>query len=895
RKALPAPDQQSLFNRQYQAPEGPTETALAQIWSDVLQVEQVGRQDHFFELGGHSLLAMRMVSLVRQRLGLELALGELFANAELQAVAAVLERSGRSQLPEIFPALQDQDLPLSFAQQRLWFLAQMEGGAGAYNIPVGLGLRGRLDRQALQQALQTIVARHATLRSRFVLVEEQPQVLVGPVEGALELLEEDLAEAPLTLAERVQAEAAQAFDLERGPVIRGRLLRLADEHHVLLLTLHHIVADGWSMGVLTRELVALYSAFSQGQADPLPPLAVQYSDFALWQRRWLSGAVLQGQGDYWRQALAGAPTLLMLPTDRPRPVQQDYRGASVPLLLEPGLSTQLKALGRRHGCTLHMTVLAGWALLLGRLSGQHDLVIGTPVANRMRAEVEGLIGLFVNTLALRLDVSAGQSVVELLAQVRACSLAAQANQDLPFEQVVEIVRPQRSLAHSPLFQAVLTWVEDFAQDLVLGELKLEGVAGASQVAKFDLTLSLGESQGQIRGSLDYATALFDAETAQRFAGYLVQVLQAMVAHEHQDLARVPLLGPDERRQVLEDFNATGQDYPRGMTLHQLFAAQVAQQPEATAVQAGDARLSYAELDARANRLAHHLRGLGVGPDSRVAICVGRGPDMAVGLLAILKAGGAYVPIDPAHPAERIAYLLQDSAPLAVLVQGATRALIGAAQRPLVDLDDLAWQRQPASAPPVPGLHAGHLAYVIYTSGSTGQPKGVMVEHQSLANLVHWHCQAFDLGPGRHTSSVAGFGFDAMAWELWPALCNGATLHLPPTGIDHQDIDQLLAWWRAQPLDVSFLPTPVAEHAFSQEQKHPTLRTLLIGGDRLRQFDQAQSFTLVNNYGPTEATVVATSGALVAGGLLDIGRPMANARIYLLDEQCQPVPIGVAGE
>nr|AFH75330.1 nonribosomal peptide synthetase [Pseudomonas sessilinigenes] len=895
RKALPAPDQQSLFNRQYQAPEGPTETALAQIWSDVLQVEQVGRQDHFFELGGHSLLAMRMVSLVRQRLGLELALGELFANAELQAVAAVLERSGRSQLPEIFPALQDQDLPLSFAQQRLWFLAQMEGGAGAYNIPVGLGLRGRLDRQALQQALQTIVARHATLRSRFVLVEEQPQVLVGPVEGALELLEEDLAEAPLTLAERVQAEAAQAFDLERGPVIRGRLLRLADEHHVLLLTLHHIVADGWSMGVLTRELVALYSAFSQGQADPLPPLAVQYSDFALWQRRWLSGAVLQGQGDYWRQALAGAPTLLMLPTDRPRPVQQDYRGASVPLLLESGLSTQLKALGRRHGCTLHMTVLAGWALLLGRLSGQHDLVIGTPVANRMRAEVEGLIGLFVNTLALRLDVSAGQSVVELLAQVRACSLAAQANQDLPFEQVVEIVRPQRSLAHSPLFQAVLTWVEDFAQDLVLGELKLEGVVGASQVAKFDLTLSLGESQGQIRGSLDYATALFDAETAQRFAGYLVQVLQAMVAHEHQDLARVPLLGPDERRQVLEGFNATGQDYPRGMTLHQLFAAQVAQQPEATAVQAGDARLSYAELDARANRLAHHLRGLGVGPDSRVAICVGRGPDMAVGLLAILKAGGAYVPIDPAHPAERIAYLLQDSAPLAVLVQGATRALIGAAQRPLVDLDDLAWQQQPASAPPVPGLHAGHLAYVIYTSGSTGQPKGVMVEHQSLANLVHWHCQAFDLGPGRHTSSVAGFGFDAMAWELWPALCNGATLHLPPAGIDHQDIDQLLAWWRAQPLDVSFLPTPVAEHAFSQEQKHPTLRTLLIGGDRLRQFDQAQSFTLVNNYGPTEATVVATSGALVAGGLLDIGRPMANVRIYLLDEQCQPVPIGVAGE
>ncbi|MGZ0700663.1 amino acid adenylation domain-containing protein [Pseudomonas piscis] len=895
RQALPAPDQQALFSRQYQAPEGPAETVLAQIWSEVLQVERVGRLDHFFELGGHSLLAMRMVSLVRQRLGLELALAELFANAELHAVAAVLERSGRSQLPEIFPAPQDQDLPLSFAQQRLWFLAQMAGGTSAYNIPIGLGLRGHLDRQALQQALQAIVARHATLRSRFVLVDDQPQVLVAPVDGALELLLEDISETPLTLAERVRAEAAQAFDLEHGPVIRARLLRLADEHHVLLLTLHHIVADGWSMGVLTRELVALYAAFSQGQPDPLVPLAVQYSDFALWQRRWLSGDVLQQQGDYWRRVLAGAPTLLMLPADRPRPVQQDYQGASVALLLEPQLSAQLKALAQRHGCTLHMTLLAGWALLLGRLSGQDDLVVGTPVANRMRAEVEGLVGLFVNTLALRLDLQGGQSVAGLLAQVRARSLEAQAHQDLPFEQVVEIVRPQRSLAHSPLFQAVLTWVEDFAQDLVLGELKLEGVVAASQVAKFDLTLSLGESQGQIRGSLDYATALFDADTAQRFAGYLVQVLKAMVADDQQFLARISLLEQAQRRQLLEDFNASDQDYPRGALLHELFAARAAQQPEAIAVQAGDLRLSYAELEARANRLAQHLRGLGVGPDQRVAICVGRGPDMAVGLLAVLKAGGAYVPIDPAHPAERIAYLLQDSAPLALLVQAATRTAVGSPDLPVVDLDDPGWQQQPASAPQVPQLTERHLAYVIYTSGSTGQPKGVMVEHRSLANLVHWHCQAFDLGPGRHTSSVAGLGFDAMAWELWPALCSGATLHLPPAGIDHQDIDRLLDWWRAQPLDASFLPTPVAEYAFAQQLGHPTLHTLLVGGDRLRQFDQPQSFAVVNNYGPTEATVVATSGALEAGGVLDIGRPMANARVYLLDEQRQPVPIGVAGE
>ncbi|WP_025130130.1 non-ribosomal peptide synthetase [Pseudomonas sp. PH1b] len=895
RKALPAPDQAALFSREYQAPAGPTEIALAAIWAEVLHLQRVGRHDHFFELGGHSLLAMRMVSQVRQRLGLELALGELFANAELSAVAAVLDRAGRSQLPEIFPATQDQDLPLSFAQQRLWFLAQMDGAASAYNIPVGLGLRGQLDRQALQQALSTIVARHATLRSRFVCLDEQPQVLVGPVDAALELVFEDLREAPLTLAERVRQEAAMPFDLEQGPVIRGRLLALADDHHVLLLTLHHIVTDGWSMGVLTRELVALYEAFSQGRPDPLPPLPVQYSDFALWQRRWLSGEVLQQQGDYWRQTLADAPTLLMLPTDRPRPLQQDYRGGSVPILLDPQLSTQLKALGQRHGCTLYMTLLAGWGLLLGRLSAQSDLVIGTPVANRMRAEVEGLIGLFVNTLALRLEVSGEQSVAELLAQVRARSLAAQAHQDLPFEQVVEIVRPQRSLSHSPLFQAVLTWVDNFAQDLVLGELKLEGVAGASQVAKFDLTLSLGESQGQILGSLDYATALFDAETVQRYAGYLVQVLRAMVADDRQALAQVPLLEQAGRRQLLEDFNASSADYPRGRTLHQRFQAWVAEQPEAIAVQAGEQQLSYTELNGRANQLAHHLRQLGVGPDVRVAICVERGLEMLVGLLAILKAGGAYVPIDPSHPQERIAYLLQDSAPLVLLVQGATRALVGAPALPVLDLDRPDWGSQPLSNPQVPGLNTRHLAYVIYTSGSTGEPKGVMVEHDSLENLLDWHCQAFDLGPGRHTSSVAGFGFDAMAWELWPALCGGATLHLAPASIGHQDIDQLLHWWRAQPLDVSFLPTPVAEYAFSQDLGHPRLRSLLVGGDRLRQFSREQGYALVNNYGPTEATVVATSGLIEAGGSLDIGRPIANARIYLLDEQQRPVPIGVPGE
>ncbi|MBK5540914.1 amino acid adenylation domain-containing protein [Pseudomonas sp. TH07] len=898
RRALPKPDRAATFSRGYEAPQGELETTLAQIWAEVLQVEQVGRGDHFFELGGHSLLAMRMVSQVRLQLGVELALGELFANPELAAVAQVLARAGRSALPPILAVPRDAPLPLSFAQQRLWFIGQMQGLASAYNIPVALGLRGRLDADALQRALARIVARHESLRSRFILEHDEPRVQITPAEAGFQLHYQDLRGQPAAaLQEQVRGHGAQAFDLQQGPLIRGQLLHLADEHHVLLLALHHIVADGWSMGVLTRELVALYAAFSQGRDDPLPPLALQYGDFALWQRRWLSGELLLRQSAYWQQALAGAPALLLLPTDRPRPPQQAYAGGCVEVALDPQLSAGMQALSQRHGCTLYMTLLAGWSLLLSKLSGQDDLVIGSPVANRTRAEVEGLIGLFVNTLALRIEVAPEHSVETLLAQVRDVTLQAQAHQDLPFEQVVELTRPQRSLSHSPLFQNMLAWDSGsgpgLAQAMSELHLQLEAVSGGEHVAKFDLSLTLGLSEGRICGSLVYATALFEHRTLERYLGYFEVVLQAMVANDQRPLGQISLLDPEARAQVLQGFNPAPVAFAQGQTLHGRFEAQAARTPQALALQVGEQQLSYRELNERANQLAHHLREQGVGPDSRVAICVERGLGMVVGLLAILKAGGAYVPLDPSHPGQRLAWLLEDCAPAAVLVEPATLGLLGQMALPLINLDQR-WL-QPSTNPQVPGLTAQHLVYVIYTSGSTGLPKGVMLEHHSLLNLVDWHNQAFAQGPGSHTSSVAGFGFDAMAWEVWPALCVGATLHLPPAGIGSGNLDQLLDWWRGQPLDVSFLPTPVAEYAFAQALGHPTLRTLLIGGDRLRQFTRDQRFKVINNYGPTEAAVVATSGPIEAGGPLHIGTPIANARVYLLDEQRRPVPVGVAGE
>ncbi|WP_122446345.1 non-ribosomal peptide synthetase, partial [Pseudomonas viridiflava] len=894
RRALPKPERSALFGVSYEAPEGEFEVALAEIWAEVLQVERVGRHDHFFDLGGHSLLAMRMVSQVRQQLGVELPLGELFALGELAAVAAALSGVARSELPSILPVKRDQPMPLSFAQQRLWFLAQMDGGNEAYNIPMALSLEGALDVTALTRALARIVERHETLRSRFVASGDSAQVLFVPTPADARLLVEDIRHAPLSLEACLRAEAVAPFDLAHGPLIRAHLLQVADERHVLLLTVHHIVADGWSMGVLTQELLALYPAFCQEQPDPLPPLAIQYADYAVWQRRWLTGERLQHQAAYWRQVLEGAPTLLTLPTDRPRPAQQDFAGASLALQLDTRLAADLRKLAQRQGVTLYMALMAAWATTLTRLSGQAEVVIGSPVAGRGRTELEDLVGLFVNTLAVRIDTSGSPSGEALLAQVKARVLEAQDHQDLPFEQVVEVVRPTRSLAHAPLFQTTLNWMPGKHVAVPLGGLVVAPVEQVSQVSKFDLSLSLSEQGETLVGSLDYATALFDEATAQRYLNYFVQILETLANHEHTRLDRVALVGEQERHFLLETLNATAVAVDDEQTVHAIIEARAASAPESVAAQVGERRLNYGELNLRANALAHHLISLGVRVDDRVAVMARRGLDTLVAMLAVLKSGAGYVPVDPSHPDERIAYLLSDSAPKVVLTQQALLARVPELAAPVIAFDQPTWAER-LDNPQVAGLTSTNLAYVIYTSGSTGQPKGVMVEHRTLNNLIDWHCQAFDLHAGSHTASVAGFGFDAMAWEVWPALCAGATLHLPPADVGNEQLDALLDWWIAQPLQVAFLPTPVAEYAFSRDLRHPTLRTLLIGGDRLRQFHRDPGFAVINNYGPTEATVVATSGRLLPDGSLDIGKPVANTRVYLLDERQQLVPMGVAGE
>ena len=617
RKALPAPEGGAFASRGYEAPRGEAEETLARLWAELLKVERVGRHDNFFELGGHSLLAVKLISRLRRALGIEIPLAALFAHPVLADFAASLAQAPADLLPPVVAGERgDGPLPLSFAQQRLWFLGQLGEAGSAYHIPGGLRLKGRLDREALVRALDRIVARHEGLRTTFGAIDGQPVQRIAPADVGFALTGHDLrgvVDIEAELKRLAAAEAAAPFDLERGPLIRGRLVRLGEEDHALLATMHHIVSDGWSMGVLTGELSALYAAFSQGREDPLPPLAVQYADYALWQRRWLEGEVLKRQAAYWQEALAGAPALLTLPLDRPRPAEQSFAGASVEVRLGAELTRALKALSLRHGVTLHMTLLAGFAALLGRLSGQEEVVIGSPAANRGRAEIEGLIGFFVNTLALRMDLSGAPTVAELLARARAVSLGAQSNQDLPFEQVVELVQPPRSLSHPAVFQAMFAWQNAPGGALALPGLALSPVASGHAAAKFDLSLSLDEAGDGIAGSLIYAPALFEAETVERWLGSWVRLLAGMAADDAQAVGRIALLSAAERHRAVVEWNATAADYPSDKCIHELFEAQAEKAPDAVAVVYEGRQLTYGELNAQANRLAHHLRGLGVKP------------------------------------------------------------------------------------------------------------------------------------------------------------------------------------------------------------------------------------------------------------------------------------------
>ncbi|HOR01271.1 MAG TPA: amino acid adenylation domain-containing protein [Anaerolineae bacterium] len=905
RRALPAPDQASRGVDGAAAPSTPTEELIAGIWAQVLGREQVARHDDFFALGGHSLLATQLISRLREAFGVELPLRSLFdapAVADLaRAVEAARTPEGEA-LPPLEPGPREGVLPLSFAQQRLWFLDQLEPARPFYNLPTAVRLRGALSVAALERSLNEIVRRHEALRTRFAATGGHPTQVIAP-SLTIDLPQADLSALgePARGAEvrRLAAEEARLpFDLAQGPLVRARLLRLGPEEHVALLTLHHIVADGWSMGVLVGELAVLYQAFVAGEPSSLPELGVQYADYARWQRAWLRGEALERQLAYWKRQLAGSPPLLELPIDHPRPAVQSSRGATHAFTLERDLAEQLTALSRREGVTLFMTLLASFQALLARYTGQEDICIGTPIANRRRPELEGLIGFFVNTLVLRTDLSGDPTFRELLKRVRQVALDAYAHQDLPFEQLVEAVQPERDLSHTPLFQAMLVLNNAPLQPAHLSGLAIEPLPVESGIARFDLTLQLNEAAEGLAGFLEYNAEVLESESIARLLGHWRTLLAGACADPEQPLSALPLLTRPEQQQLLGDWAGQAADWPLDRCAHQLFEEQAARIPEAIALACDEQQMSYAELDRRANQLAHALQRLGVGPEALVGLCVERSPEMVVGILGVLKAGGAYLPLDPHYPAERLAFMFDDAHVSVLLTQAHLAGRLPPHGAHVIQLD-AEWPAiaaEPDTVPPT-AVTPGNLAYVIYTSGSTGRPKGTLLCHRGLCNLALAQAQAFGVRQGKRVLQFAPLSFDASVWELVMALCNGATLCLaaPEALASGHDLARLL---QAQAITHVTLPPSVLGAMPPAEL--PNLEVLVAAGEacpRELVARWAPGRRFFDAYGPTETTVCAAMAECEADDQQSppIGQALPNTWLYVLDAHRQPVPIGVPGE
>ncbi|MEG4350111.1 amino acid adenylation domain-containing protein [Microcoleus sp. LAD1_D3] len=806
-------------------------------------------------------------------------------------------------------------IPLSFAQQRLWFFDQFEAGKSFYNLPGAIRLKGKLNVTVLKQTFNEIVNRHEALRSTFTEVQGQPIQVIAPPVSRLPLPVIDLRELPQSDREAAvkqlsAKEGQQPFDLERGPLLRTSLLQLSEEEYVLLLTMHHIVSDGWSIGLLARELAAIYEALSAGNQPQLPELPVQYADFAIWQRNWLCGEVRETQLAYWKQQLEGAPPLLELPADRPRPPIQTSEGATQSLLLSQELTAALKNLSQREDVTLFMTLLAAFKALLYRYTGRTDLLVGSPIANRNRAEIEGLIGVFVNTLVLRTDVSGDPTFRELLQRLREVTLGAYAHQDLPFEKLVEELQPERSLSYNPVFQVMFQLRNNPMPPLDLSGLTLSLLEVETNTTQCDLSLDLEEVGERLQASVEYSTDLFDRATITRMLGHLQTLLEGIAANPEQRLWSLPLLTAAEKQQLLQ-WNNTFAQYPQDKCIHQLFEEAVSLSPDAVAVVFEGEELSYRELNARANQLARHLRSLGVKPEVLVGICVERSPLMVIGLLGVLKAGGAYVPLDPNYPKERLAFMLEDSSVQVLLAQEKLLEKLPPHSARVVCLDS-GWEEIAfySSENPRSGVKPENLAYVIYTSGSTGKPKGVLIEHRSLVNYTTAAIAEYGIEKRDRVLQFASISFDASAEEIYPCLTSGATLVLRTDSM----LDSAGVFWekcRTWNLTVLSLPTAYWHELtalLSQETLvlAPSLRLTIIGGEkalpeRLKTWIErvGEQVRLVNTYGPTEATVVATICELSAADAtlreLPIGRPIGNVQTYILDCNGQPVPTGIPGE
>jgi amino acid adenylation domain-containing protein len=902
RGALPAPEQQTDDDG-YVEPRNPVEELIAEVWADVLNVERVGIHDKFFELGGHSLLAAQVMSRVQKLFKTELPLRLLFEFPTVAAFAeqmAAIRNDDVVNLPPLEPVSREVDPPLSFAQQRLWFLDQLEPGS-QYNMPGAVGLSGPLDWVALEKSLSEIVRRHEILRTTFPLTSgEAVQVVAAPAPLAVPVT--DLSELPLRerdarLDAMLAREAGELFDLTRGPLLRVKLVRNAGDEHVLLVTMHHIVSDGWSSDLFLRELATLYQAYAEGMESPMPPLPVQYADFACWQRTWLQDENLNSLLDYWVKQLKGAPPFLELPSDHVRPATRSNNGSRQSVMLPDSLTGDLKRLSREESVTLFMMLAAAFKVLLYRYSGQTDIVIGTVSANRNRTDVEGLIGFFVNTLVLRTELSETRTFRALLGKIRETVIDACTHQDLPFERLVEELQSERDVSRTPIFQVMLVQQKQLTPELESAGVCFRPVEVDTATTKFDLTLNFEDGDQELRLTLEYSTDLFEAATVRRMLRHLQTLLEGAVANPDAQISELPLLSAADRYELLVEFNDTARDSVPALSLHQLFETHAAQTPEADAVVFGEEKLSYAQLNQRANRLARYLRELGVGPEVLVGICLERGGDMVVAVLATLKAGGAYVPLDPGYPRERLKFMLADSLPAVLLTTQSMEKTLPSNNARAVRLDiDAHLFGEFAGENVVSGVSADNPAYVIYTSGSTGQPKGVVVTHRGLGNLHDEQVFAFGHGPRDRVLQFASLSFDASVFEIVMALATGATLVMATN-------EELLPGAPLQKLlreqSISNLTIPPSALALMPTDDLPELRTVIVAGEAcsaelVELWSDGREF--FNAYGPTETTIWASiNRCRPEQGRPSIGKPIGNTQMFVLDGKLEPVPAGVTGE
>ena len=909
REALAPPERTSgTPDHLFISPRNKTEELVASIWSDLLGIQKISIFDNFFELGGHSLLATRFVSRVREDLQVELSLRAVFLSSTIadlaQNIDALNGQIGR-QIPAIQRVPRTQPLPLSFAQQRLWLLNQIESSSPFYNICGGVRLKGSLGFHALQQSLNEIVRRHEILRTGFATIDDQPcQLINSEVLLALpiaDLQNLDQSEREAEISRLVRREAQRPFDLQKPPLLRVSLIRVSEQEHVLILSAHHIVFDGWSIEVFIRELSKLYEAFATGKPSPLAELPIQFADYASWQREWLSGETLETQRRFWKKQLAGDLPVLDLPADRPRPPIQTFRGARQRLSLSADLTSSLKSLSNKNGATLFVTLLAAFNVLLHRYTGQQDILIGSPIANRNRLETEDLIGFFVNTIVIRTDLSGQPSFEELLQQVRETTLAAYATQDMPFEQLVEELQPERDLSRTPLFQIVLSLLKHVSTALELPGLSLTQWEADTGTAKFDLSLQIEETADRLGGWFEYNTDLFDAGRIARMASHFEHLLEALVNDPARPISTLPVVTPAEQTQILSGWNNTFAPSVREVCVHQMFELQVEQRPNALALATYEAQLSFRQLNERANRVARRLRSVGVGPEVLVGVYVNRSIEMVVGLLGILKAGGAYVPLDPADPHKFTAFKLTDAGITFLLTARRLADSLPEHSATMFFVDDImAVEETEIPENLTSEVRPENLAYVIYTSGSTGQSKGVGVPHAGLANLINWHQQTFATSAADRATQLARLEFDASVLELWPLLTAGASIYMPD---DETRLSSaaLLEWLTAKEITFCFLPTPLGEAILQEAWPNNTsMRVVTLGGDKLQARPSTElPFELFNFYGPTENSVVATAGPVDCASLSDkapdIGGPISNVQTYLLDPYMQMVPAGIPGE